>query len=505
MKHFLPAWIFALHACAALQAQTPVPEPVPTPAQEPAALTATRTAFMRQVMAESQLLTQQYERALAKVETEVAAAGDYEEARAIRQRREQLQALYAGTVSSLATPLPLTQARMMGSAQASGETLGGWRSNGSGAEWLNFRLMPGSYHLEFEVNMSDAPVAGSIYASSKFQPQQKALFEFDEVTLLGIAAENHRTFEITRSTDETTFTTVRVGPLTFTRNPVTLRFTAPDGYPANIIRIRNLRLVPVTDVAETTATVPQTSSTTAMQQASATLKDAIGTAREAAAARYLDELNDLAVTKPELKGQIDAEIRRMKRLGDQKTGRTGVNAITTTGGGFSGFEDISDARLSDEEPISGERFKVVHEGRTLMVRLLWVDCAPLEDDREAEVKRFAKYFNIEDEDVPAVGRAAREFTASYLRDKPLRLLIRPDRDKDGTMAALLFLPNVGLYQNVLVNHGLAAVVAPGREQQRSAMERAFLATLSAIENTAKKRRPAPGAWALSANNQGGKP
>lgn len=506
MKLRLPAWIFALHACAALQAQTPAPEPVKTPVHEPAALTATRTAFMRQVMADSQLLTQQYERALAKVETEVAAAGDYEEARAIRQRREQLQALFAGTVSSLATPMPLTQARMMGSAQASGETLGGWRSSGSGAEWLNFRLLPGGYHLEFEVNMSDAPVAGSIYASSKFQPQQKALFEFDEVTLLGIAAENHRTFEVTRSTDETTFTTVRVGPLTFTRNPVTLRFTAPDGYPANIIRIRNLRLVPVTDTAETkTATTLQTGSTTAMQQASATLKDAIATAREAAAAKYLDELNDLEVTKPELKGQIDAEIRRMKRLGDQKTGRTGVNAISTTGGGFSGFEDISDARLSDDEPLSGERFKVVHEGRTLMVRLLWVDCAPVTEDKEAEVKRFAKYFSIEDDDVPALGRAAREFTASYLRDKPLRLLIRPDRDKDGTLAALLFLPNVGLYQNVLVNHGLAAVVAPAREQQRSAMERAFLATLGAIENTAKKRRPAPGAWALSANNQGGKP
>lgn len=499
MKRSLPVLIFVLHACVALQAQTPVPEP--------AALIATRTAFMRQVMAESQLLTQQYERALAKVETEVATAGDYEEARAIRQRREQLQALYAGTVSSLATPLPLTQARMMGSAQASGEMLGGWRSNGSGAEWQNFRLMPGSYHLEFEANMSDAPVAGSIYASPKFQPQQKALFEFDEVTLLGTAAENHRTFEITRSTDETTFTTVRVGQLTFTRNPVTLRFTAPDGYPANIIRIRNLRLVPVTDATTTTAagptTLPQTSSTTAMQLASTALKDAIDTARKAASANYLDELNDLAVSKPALQGQIDAEIRRMQRLGDQKAGRSGINAITTTGGGFSGFEDISDARLADDEPLSGERFKVEYEGRTLMVRLLWIDCAPLEEN-EPGVKRFAKHFNIEEEDVPAVGRAAREFTASYLRNKPLRLLIRPDRDKDGTMAALLFLPNVGLYQNVLVNHGLASVVEPARQQQHNAMERAFLSTLSAIENTARKRRPAPGAWALSADTHGGK-
>lgn len=497
MKSFLPALIFALLACPALLAQTPAPEP--------AALTATRTAFMRQVMADSQLLTQQYERALAKVETEVATAGDYEEARAIRQRREQLQALYAGTVSSLATPLPLTQARMMGSAQASGETLGGWRSNGSGAEWQNFRLMPGSYHLEFEANMSDAPVAGSIYASSKFQPQQTALFDFDEVTLLGIAAENHRTFEITRSTDETTFTTVRVGPLTFSRNPVTLRLTAPDGYPANIIRIRNLRLVPVTDAAvPSPATLPQTGSTTAMKQASTTLKEAIETARTDAASRYIDELNDLAVTKPALKGQINAEIRRVQRLADQKAGQTGINALTTSGGGFSGFEDISEARLADEEPLSGERFKVIYEGRPVMVRLLWIDCAPLDENDKPGVKRFARHFNIEGEDVPSVGRTAREFTASYLRNKPLRMLIRPDRDKDGTMAVLLFLPNVGLFQNVLVNHGLAAVVPPARDQQHNVMERAFISTLSAIENAARKRRPAPGAWALSAENQGGK-
>jgi endonuclease YncB( thermonuclease family) len=497
MKRHLPALLFMLLACTALKAQTPV--------QEPGALTATRAAFLRQVMADSQLLTQQYERALAKVEIEVAAAGDYEEARAIRLRHEQLRALYSGTVSSLATPLPLSQARMMGSAQASGETLSGWRSNGSGAEWLNFRFMPGTYHLEFDVNMSDAPVAGSIYASSKFQPQQTALFEFDEITLLGIAAENHRTFEIARSTDETTFTTVRVGPLSFSHAPTTLRFAAANGYPANTIRIRNLRLVPVTEAsAASTATTPAPAgSTAAMQQASAALKDSIDAARKAAATKYLDELNDLAVTKPTLKEQIEAETRRMHRLGDQKAGRTGIRAVTSTGGGFSGFEDISDARLADEEPLSGERFKVIYEGRPLMVRLLWIDCAPTEED-DPGVKRFAKHFNIEDEDVVAVGRAAREFTASYLHDKPLRLLIRPDRDKDGTMVALLFLPNVGLYQNVLVNHGLASVVAPAREKQHNAMERAFIATLSTLEATARNRRPPPGAWALSANANGGR-
>ncbi len=492
MKRRLSVLLLLLQAAAALLAQAPV--------AEPPALTTTRSAFLRQIMADSQLLTQQYERALAKVETEVAAAGDYEEARAIRQRREQLQALYSGTASSLATTLPLTQARMMGSAQASGETLSGWRSNGSGAEWQNFRLLPGSYHLEFDANMSDAPVAGSIYASSKFQPQQSAMFAFDELTLLGATQENHRTFEIKRSTDETTFTTVRVGPMNFTRNPVTLRFTATDGYPANIIRIRNLRLVPVTEATSTVAAAPQpTSSTTAMQQATATLKSAIETARKAASATYLDELRDLAIARPALKDQIDAEIRRLQRMDDPKKGKSGMNALTTTGGGLGGFEDISDAHLADEEPLSGARFKIIHEGRTLIVRLLWVDCPPLEEG-DPDVKRFSKYFNIEDEDVVAVGRTAREFTANYLRDKPLRLLIRPDRDKDGTLAALLFLPNVGLYQNVLVNHGLATVVPPPREKQHSTMERSFLSTLSTLEAAARQRRPAPGAWALSAES-----
>lgn len=498
MKFRLPVCLIALQACACigLHAQT-----VPA---EPTALTTTRTTFIRQVMTESQLLTEQYERALGKAEAEIAAGGDYEEARAIRQRREQLRALYSGTASSLATPLPLAQARLMGSAQASGETIGGWRSNGSGAEWQNFRLVPGRYHLEFEANMSDAPVAGSIYASSKFQPQQSAAFEFNEVTLLGNASENRRTFEIARSTDETTFTTTRVGPLTFTRNPLTLRFTSAAGYPANIIRIRNLRLAPVTEEPGiiTTAVSP-TNSTTAMQQATSTLKSALDAAKKTATDTYLADLSTLAVAKPSLKDQIEAEARRIKRLADENKGPTGIRAIATTGGSLDGFEDLSDARLASEDPVSGERFTIVHEGRTLAVRLLWIDCAPVEE-KDPGVKRFAKHFNIAEEDALDIGRDAREFTAGYLRDKPLRLLIRPDRDKDGTLAALLFLPEVGLYQNVLVDHGFAAVVPPPRETRRNTTEQALIATLSSRENAAKNRQPPPGAWALATESNGGK-
>lgn len=500
--------LLLLQTLACLEARGQAPEPPPPPpaagpstSAEPLALATTRAAFLRQVMTESQLLTEQYERALAKAEAEVAAAGDYEEARAISQRRQQLRALYAGTASSLSTALPLGQARLMGASQAAGEMLTGWRSSGSGAEWQNFRLVPGSYHLEFEANMSDAPVAGSIYASSKFQPQQSAAFQFGEMTLLGASAENRLNFEIARSPDEATFTPVRVGPLNLARTPLTLSLTCAAGYPANIIRVRNLRLVPVTEEAATSAAAPSNGSTI-LQQTATTLKTALEAARVATISAYSADLQKLATAKPALKDQVKAETRRLQRLADQKSGPTGIRSIATAAGSLDGFEDISDAFLSDEEPLSGERFKVVAEGQTLNVRLLWVNCAPPEEGAD-RLKSFSRYFRVTEEDAVAMGTRARDFTSGYLRGKPLRLLVRPDRDKDGTVAALVFLPDVGLYQNVLVDKGLAAIMPPPRDSKRNATEKALIATLQARENAAKNRSPSPGAWGLSAAEAGG--
>jgi len=480
--------------CAKLTAQSVTPEP--------AALTSTRAAFLRQVMLDSQLLTEQYGRALARAEAEVSATGAYEEALSIRQRRERLEALYAGTVSSLSTPLALAQARMTGSAQASGETLSGWRSSGSGAEWLNFRLPPGKYHLEFEVNMSDAPVAGSIYASSKFQPQQTAIFEFNEVTLLGDSSQNRRTFEISRSPDETTYSTVRVGPLSFERNPVTLRFQNTTGYPANMIRVRNLRLVPVKEDEVPPPPGSDADATTLLQTATYTLSAAIEKARREASGTYLASLEQLAKTKPTLMKQVEAETRRIQRFLEQKSGPTGVRGVGTAASSLNGFEDISDARLAEGEPAAGDRFTVVHDGTELPVRLLWVRCAPV-DDAHPAVKQLARHFKIAEEDAVAIGRAAREFTSGYLRNKPLRLLVRADKDKDGTLPALLFLPEVGLYQNVLAEHGLAAVTAPTRDFKRNATEKAIIDTLIERESEAMKRNPPPGAWALQPDRPNG--
>lgn len=472
----------------------PLHAPGQTSPTEPAVLSSARATFLRQIMADSQLLTGQYERALAKAELEAATGGSYEEARAIHQRRGQLEALFRGTAASLASPLPLAQARLTGSAQASSETLSGWRSGGSGAEWSNFRLPTGRYHLEFEVNMSDAPVAGSIYASSKFQPQQTAVFEFSEVSLQPLG-EGRQIIHVSRSADETTFATVRSGPLVFTHNPVTLRFTSTAGYPANLIRIRNLRLVPLTE--EDATTPPDVTTTTqTLQQATSSLKTALETARQAATEHYLSELKQLATLRPTLKPQADAETRRVEKM-RSKLGRTvGVRSLTAINGSLDGFEEINDVRLAKSIPAAGDRLRVQSPAGEFELRLLWIDCAPPSGD-EAETARFAKHFNIDQEDVAAIARAAREFTTGYLAEKNFRLLVRPDRDKDGTRSGLIFLPNIGLYQHILVERGLAAVAPPPLSARRNALEKALIESLLAAEDAAKHRHPPSGAWALA--------
>ncbi|MGV3661177.1 MAG: hypothetical protein ACO1TE_13405, partial [Prosthecobacter sp.] len=250
------------------------------------------------------------------------------------------------------------------------------------------------------------------------------------------------------------------------------------------------------------ATPAPSNGTAALQQSAAALKTALEAAKTPTIAAYEADLQKLAASKPALQDQVKAETRRLQRLTDQKTGPTGIRAIATAAGSLNGFEDISDAFLAEEEPLSGERFKVNADGRVLSVRLLWVSCAPAEGDQG--LRFFTSYFKLTEEDAMAMGERARNFTSGYLRGKPLRLLVRPDRDKDGTVAALVFLPDVGLYQNVLVDKGLAAIMPPPRDAKRNATEKALIATLHVRENAAKNRRPPPGAWGLSAAETGGK-
>lgn len=463
-------------------------------AQEPADLVEARQALLTKALADSQKVTEQYVLALAARETALAAAGDYEQAKQFQQRRQQLAVIYEGAESTNAVPLGLAGTRMMGSAQASGESLGNFRSSGSGVEWSLFRLTPGKYRLEFEANMTDAPVA---FASAKMQPQEKAVFEFGEVTGLSSATNNRVTMEITQSADETTFAKVQSGDMTFTRTPITLRLVAASGYPANIIRLRGLRLVPVTEAAPR-AKVEPVDAKAALEAIRSTLTGELAEAQKAVVEAYRAELEQI-----DSKGQNEAkaELKRLERLAEKKDEKPRFSpprSLADATGHLDGFDEVIEVILADGEPETGDRFNVLHEGRERKVRLLWVVCPPVKSD-DKSLSSIATKFRIDTEDALAVGRAAQEFTAGYLRGKKLRLVARPMREGTDELEALVFLPDVGLFQNVLLDQGLAALFVPINKKS-SVGENALLKSLFAREQAAKTRVPPSGAWALSHDN-----
>ena len=472
--------------------------PAPPGPPGPSPLAAERTAFLRQILADSQLLTEQYERALAKLESELAAAADYEEARLVQQRRNELKALYANGDSSLAqslaTPLLPAQARLSGSAEVRGDELTGWRSNGSAAEWTNVRIPPGRYHLELEANLTEVPAMLGSLAPGKAQPQKRATFDFYEVSLLADAEENRRTFDITTSANDITFTPLRIGPVNFTRSPVTLRLGTATGYPGNVVRLRNLRLVPITEeVISAAPSLPASAVTLAEKRQD--LAQSLAAVQRPIVADYLAKLRAAAAAQPAVREVANAEIKHLEKVmeSSRNDGSTFLRLFASRTG-VAGFEDLDGARFVADPGNTGDRFLIEHDGKQLRVRLMWIQAAAL-DEKDPSRKGFAKHFGVEEDAVGGLARAAQEFTAGYLEGKPLRLLVRPAREKDGAAPALLFLPEIGLYQSVLVDQGLAAVQPPQRSQRLPAMERALVGFL--LEREAAAKRQKTGAWLLS--------
>lgn len=466
---------------------------------DPAPLAVARAGFLRQVLTDSQTLTDQYERALAKLEQELAEASDYEEARLVQQRRAELKALYpaadTGLSQTLAIPLLPAQARLVGSTEARGGLITGWRTGGSGAEWSNLRLSPGKYYLELEANLVELPSLPGTLVPGRSQPQESAVFDFFEVSLLPGAAENRRSFEIKLSHDDTTFEPLKIGPVNFTRSPVTLRLTADSGYPGNVVQLRNLRLIPATLEAPTIATpAPEGPTLEALKKS---LNEELSSVQKPIVDGYLEAIRTLASTTPSLKDAVDAESKRLLKLLENGRGQAAgpVRLLGSSSSGLGGFEDLDGAYFVADPGNRGDRFLVEHEGRRLPIRLLWLLCPPPDGSDVAASRAFSKHFNLGEADVTPLGRTAQEFTAGYLEGKALRVLVRPGKEKDGAALALVFLPDIGLYQNVLVDQGLAAVISP--KDRRGMMESGLFDSLLDREQTASRQKPAPGAWGMS--------
>jgi hypothetical protein len=287
---------------------------------------------------------------------------------------------------------------------------------------------------------------------------------------------------------------VQSAEVTFTRMPLTLRLVAAAGYPANILRLRGLKLVPATEAIAAAPAEP-IDVKAALEALRTTLTSELAEAQKAVVEAYRTELEQIASTTA---NEAKAELKRLDRLAEKKDNKPRFSpprSMADASGGLDGFDEVIAATLADGEPETGDRFNVLHEGRELKVRLLWVVCPPVKSD-DKSLNAIATKFRIDKEDAVAVGRAAQEFTAGYLRGKTLRLLAKPMREGADELEALVFLPDVGLFQNVLIDQGLAALDVPNNKKATTG-ENALLKSLFDREQAAKTRVPPSGAWALS--------
>ena len=475
---------------------------------EPDELVKLRASFESKARIASTLWNDYYNRALAPIEAELAAAGDYEQARAVKARRDELAAMSAAVPPAPGAPavvpgilLPAAQARFSGVVSERAGTLVGWRTSSCAAEWTLPRLTPGAYHVQITYTMQDRvpePGISPLATRPVAEPATTAIFSFREVSLLAAASRNLRalTFEKTPASGEVKTLTTTV-PIELSKPPFTLRLSTTASYPANVIVIQSVRLLPASSATASGGAAPAEPGATVslaseLDQLRKTHAQQLSEARKPLVESYVTSLGALqvpAADADDLSSIVESEGRRARKL---------IEGLASKGGGGMGldnFEEVSGAKFVPDPTNSGDRFKVEHEGRQFFVRLAWVTCPPVDPSDSRALRHVMSKFGCDANEAASLAIAAKEFTALYLEGHPLQLLLRQSKKHEDTIIALVFLEDIGLFQGVLIDHGLGVVeVPPGGN--RGGLEAGFLGSLQDREKAAQAQKPAPGGWGL---------
>lgn len=466
-----------------------LPAQVALPAVEPAALVEMRKKFEAAAGSETALLNDLFQRALSGVQTNAAAEGDYEQALAAKRRREQLIAqtndIREQTGTQPGTVLPFTEAKLAGGLTLATEALAPWRSELASAEWVLSRIVPGRYEVELLYRWVDAP--GPL--DEAVVPQ----WVLREVSTLPGAAAN-----VVKCALQKTGTTAErlraTGVLNITALPFTLRLTASADYEGYDLALMGVRLLPAaaTPLAATNTTQPAVSLKSELDALLQSHSERLRAAREPVVGDYLEMLAGLGERGAAGRKVVDAETRRAKGLLDGSSQTLGGMSSAS---GKAGLTSLNAVRYVPDEANTGTRFKVEHEGQSFWVRMMWVTSPPSDPKLDPAALRHARErFGMDELSAVALGQAAREFTELYLAGKPLRLLARANPSPDGSLQALVYVDPVGLFQHVLVDHGLAVVDAPGGGK-RAALEAGIITSLQEREAHARSSTPAEGGWA----------
>ncbi len=500
MSRDLPAFILIAAASWVLCGESRSPAQA---AAEPPDLAALRKHLEWQAATASQQLNELYARALAKLEAEFSAAGEYEEAIAARDRRNEIETLMASRPAAAAVPLSAKAARITGTVAVENDSLANWKTKGSSAEWTVQPIAPGKYRIELSAHLSKPLLIALALQNQKEEPETEAVFRFSEVSLLAAAAANSREITLREAERIGAFTTITTEPITVARSSLTLRLDPSQGFPANVIAIRDVKLVPEPQASAapsaSPAAKPASSAAEQIDGLRSSLRSSLAAIRQAEAKAYLAQLQEFAARTGgaggrEIAAWIADERKRAGALMSESGSRASRSGIAGAGI-FDGFDELSPAYFMDDPKSDGDRFTVMHEGKPVRIRLAWVRCPPVDGSAGEALKPVAKRFGISEPDAQAVGRLAAEFAKSYLTGRELKLLVKQGGDASGEREALVFLDDVGLFQAVLIDHGLA-VFMPPEGGRKPLHEASLMRMLEDHERKAAARQPPPGAWAL---------
>lgn len=507
----LPALISAVLLLAGTSlAQTPPAKPATS--SDPLELQQKRQQFLGRALTVSEVLSKQFANALASLAKEAGASGDYELALKAQMRREGLAKLYSSTLEdpSISNVLVMraADARTNGSVNydRSKDVLTGWKTVGSVASWDVSRIVPGSYDVVLTYAVADSGEPPS-RPNPYLPPPDLATggdFEFYEDSSLSGADANRRMGSVSSTGGWTEFSTLTLPAVQLTRSGArfALKITRAKGE-GGVMNLKEIRLVPAKPAAVAAPTLDANGQPVAQVDELTKLKqehtERLRQKLMPVSLEYTGKLSTLAAGlagNADVVEELQTEVRRVERLGDNPRSllqlrERGRPAQTLA----DGLHEIRDVRYLPAAENTGDKFMVTSNGESYPVRLLWVSCPPPAPGPESDEITASQYFGITPEDVVSIGIMARDFTAEYLKDKPLRLLTRGFKDEHGVLLASVHPEGLGDFAGILVDNGLAMVHQPvGKTRAARLYEESSLNALREREAAAKARHIPPGAW-----------
>jgi hypothetical protein len=363
------------------------------------------------------------------------------------------------------------------------------------------KFTPGTYQLVVSYTMKARdPDPSAPKRTDTPTPAETAAYVFREVSLLAAGARNQTALTLV-TTKTTAAEATSTGTIELSRAPVTLRLAATQSYPANVISIKEAKLVPaIKPTIEPVAAPAAAAVAPSLMTEFTALRDALPakltSVRSSIVAAYVAKLDALALASPKddaLGDAVDNEKQRANRL------TADLRLKSDQGSRWENFDELAGAQFVPDPANTGDTFKISHAGKQQRVRLAFVVSPPMDPADTKAMKLVLDRFGIKTEEALALARSAQEFTAFYLEGRPLNLLVRHSRKSDQTTEALVFIEDIGLYQGVLLDHGLAvldpAIATNGRLTGAEAND---VKALRDREERARKQTPRPGGWGMSA-------